>query len=79
MEIKLLFTSAINAMVLFLFFFLFVVSVHQENRKITFKLILLLLLIIVFCLHQIWLYIHLVNLSGNVEDNPGPSLTLRNI
>ena len=51
---------------------MFVVSVHQKNRKIRFKLILLPLLIIGFCLYHIWLHIHLVNLSGDVEENPGP-------
>ena len=63
---------AINVMVFFFFFFMFVVSVHQKNRKIRFKLILLPLLIIGFCLYHIWLHIHLVNLSGDVEKNPGP-------
>ena len=59
---------AINVMVFF--FFMFVVSVHQKNRKIRFKL--LPLLIIGFSLYHIWLHIHLVNLSGDVEKNPGP-------
>ena len=63
---------SINVMVFFFFFFMFVVSVHQKNRKIRFKLILLPLLIIGFCLYHIWLHIHLVNLSGDVEKNPGP-------
>ena len=35
-------------------------------------MILLPLLIIGFCLYHIWLHIHLVNLSGDVEKNPGP-------
>ena len=63
---------AINVMVFFFFFFMFVVSMHQKNRKIRFKLILLPLLIIGFFLYHIWLHIHLVNLSGDVEKNPGP-------
>ena len=64
--------STINMMVFFFFFFMFVVSVHQKNQKIRSKLILLPLLIIGFCLYHIWLHIHLVNLSGDVEKNPGP-------
>ena len=51
---------------------MFVVSVNQKNRKIRFKLILLPLLIIGFCLYHIWLHIHLVKLSGDVEKNTGP-------
>ena len=70
--INLLFISAINVTVFFFFFFMFVVSAHQKNRKIRFKLILLPLLIIGFCLYHIWLHIHLVNFSGDVEKNPGP-------
>ena len=64
--------SAINVMVFFFFFFMFVVSVHQKNRKIRFTSILLPLLITGFCLYHIWLHIHLVHFSGNVEKNPGP-------
>ena len=64
--------SAINVMVFFFFFFMFAVSVHQKNRKNRFKLIFLPLLIIEFCLYHIWLHKHLVNLSDDVEKNPGP-------
>ena len=71
--INLLFISAIHVMVFLFFFFMFIVSVKQKNRKIRFRLILLPLLIIGFCLHLIWLHIHLVNLSGNAEKNPGPT------
>ena len=45
---------------------------EPKNRKIRSKLILLLLSIISFCLYLIWLHIHLVNLSGDVEKNLGP-------
>ena len=71
-RINLLLISVINLMVLFLFFFIFVVFAHQKNRKTRFKLILLPLLIIRFCLYHIGLYIHLVNLSGDVKKNAGP-------
>ena len=70
--INLVFISAINVMVFFFFFFMFVVSVNQKNRKIRFRLILLPILIIAFCLYHIWLHIHSVDLSGDVEKNPGP-------
>ena len=45
---------------------------YQKHRKIRFKLILLPLSIIDSCFYRIWLHIHLVNLSGDVEKNPGP-------
>ena len=70
--INLLFISAINVMVFLLIFFMFVVSVNQKNWNIRFKLILLPLLIIGLCFYHIWLHIHLVNLSGNVQKYPGP-------
>ena len=35
-------------------------------------MIVLPLLLIGFCLYHIWLHIHFVNLSGDVEKNPGP-------
>ena len=69
--INLLFISAINVMVFLLIFIMFVVSVNKKNWNIRFKLILLPLLII-FCFYHIWLHIHLVNLSGDVQKNPGP-------
>ena len=76
MGINLLFISAINKMVFFFFFFIFFVSAHKKNNKkqiekIRVNLILLPLLKIGFCLYHIWLHIHLVNFSGDVEKNPG--------
>ena len=51
---------------------MFVVSGQPKNRKIRFKLNLLPLSNIYFCLYHIWLHIHLLNLCGDAEKNPGP-------
>ena len=51
---------------------MFTVYFHQRYRKNRFKSIVLLLLITVFCFCHTWLYIRLVNLSGDIEKDPGP-------
>ena len=62
-----------NMMILFFFFFfMFTVYFHQKYRKNRFKLIVLTLLVTVICFYHTWLYIWLVNFSGDVKKNPGP-------
>ena len=48
------------------------ISFHQKYRKNRFKSVVLPLLVTVFYFYHTWLYIRLVNLSGDVEKNPGP-------
>ena len=48
------------------------VSFHQKYRKNRFQLIVLPVSVPVFCFYHTWLYIRLVNLSGDVEKNAGP-------
>ena len=61
---------AINMVVLF--FFPSSGSFHQKYIKSRFKSIELPLLVTVFCFYHAWLYIRLINLSGDIEKNPGP-------
>ena len=51
---------------------MFAVYFHQKYRKNRLPLLPLLpLLVTVCCFYHPWLYIQLVNISGNVEKNPG--------
>ena len=54
------------------FFLLFMLTVSFHYRKDRFKSIVLPPLGTNFCFYHTWLYIRLVNLSGDVEKNPGP-------
>ena len=57
----------------FYFFFFFIFTVYIEKyRKNRFKSIILHFVATVFCFYHTWFYIQLVNLSGDVEKNPGP-------
>ena len=51
---------------------MFTVYFHQKFGKSRFKSFVLPLLVTAFCFYHTWLYIRLINLSGDVEKNPGP-------
>ena len=51
---------------------MFTVYFHQKRSKNRFKSVALPLLVTAFGFYHTWLYIWLVNLSGNAEKNPGP-------
>ena len=72
MKNNFLFTTTINVVVLVFICFMFKAFFNQKNWKHRFTSTALLILFFTSFLNHPWLFIRLVKLSGDVEENPGP-------
>ena len=72
MKNNLLFTTTINVVVLVFISFMFKVFFNQKNWKDRFTLTALPFLFFTFFIYQHCLFIRLIKIIGDVEENPGP-------
>ena len=71
MKNNFLFTTTINLMVLVFICFMFKAFFKRKNWKHRFRPTALPFLFFVFFLYHLWLFIHLMKISGDVEGNSG--------
>ena len=72
MKSNLLFTTIINVVVLVFIYFMFKAFFNQKNWKHRFTLTALSFLFFTFFVYHPWLFIRLIKIGGDVEENPEP-------